>query len=230
MVRVSVQSEINLICAKKSFVKQKCVSRSSSVRLFATPWTVACQAPLSMGWQSLPSVIWDWWQSHLCPGEDTGMGNHFLLQGIFPIQGSNPCLLHCRQFPYRLSHQGSSKIHESKEVLWSTRSLKHNLSDIMFFHDPPKKCLQKFPLPRSGNQPSFWVSPWLVPLVSPGTWEGAEVTRRHHSFKELRSELRRWRTWSWDTVWALKMSPASATALSIEMGRSKFVGLKLNTS
>ena len=47
MVRVSSQSEINLICAKKSFVKQKCISRSSSVRLFATPRTVACQAPLS---------------------------------------------------------------------------------------------------------------------------------------------------------------------------------------
>ena len=31
----------------------------------------------------------------------------FLLQGIFPTQGSNPGLLHCRQMLYRLSHQGS---------------------------------------------------------------------------------------------------------------------------
>ena len=35
------------------------------------------------------------------------MGSHSLLQGIFPTQGSNPGLLHCRQIPYYLSHQGS---------------------------------------------------------------------------------------------------------------------------
>ena len=35
------------------------------------------------------------------------MGYHFLLQGIFPTQGLNPGLLHCRQMRYRLSHQGS---------------------------------------------------------------------------------------------------------------------------
>ena len=35
------------------------------------------------------------------------MDCHFLLQGIFPTQGSNPGLLHCRQTLYPLSHQGS---------------------------------------------------------------------------------------------------------------------------
>ena len=35
------------------------------------------------------------------------MGCHSLLQGIFPIQGSNLGLLHCRQILYYLSHQGS---------------------------------------------------------------------------------------------------------------------------
>ena len=34
------------------------------------------------------------------------MGCHFLLQGIFLTQGSNPGLPHCRQTLYRLSHQG----------------------------------------------------------------------------------------------------------------------------
>ena len=29
-----------------------------------------------------------------CPGNNTGVGCHSLLQGIFPAQGSNPCLLH----------------------------------------------------------------------------------------------------------------------------------------
>ena len=38
------------------------------------------------------------------------MGCHSLLQGIFPTQGSNPGLLHCRQTLYPLSHQGSPGI------------------------------------------------------------------------------------------------------------------------
>ena len=43
------------------------------------------------------------------PGKNAGMGYHSLLQGIFPTQGSTlslPCLLHCRQILYGLSHQG----------------------------------------------------------------------------------------------------------------------------
>ena len=40
------------------------------------------------------------------------MGSHSLLQGIFPIQGSNPGLPQCRQIRYRLSHQGSPGILE----------------------------------------------------------------------------------------------------------------------
>ena len=40
------------------------------------------------------------------PGKKTGAGSHALLQGIFPTQGSNLDLLHCRQILYCLSHQG----------------------------------------------------------------------------------------------------------------------------
>ena len=46
----------------------------------------------------------------LCPWDspvkNTGVGCHFLLQGIFQIQGWNPGLLHCRQILQRLSHHG----------------------------------------------------------------------------------------------------------------------------
>ena len=41
-------------------------------------------------------------------GKGTGVGFHFLLQGTFPTQGSNPGLLHCGQILYHLSHQGST--------------------------------------------------------------------------------------------------------------------------
>ena len=43
------------------------------------------------------------------PGKNTGVGCHFLLQGIFLTQGLNLGLLYCRQILYRLSHQGSPK-------------------------------------------------------------------------------------------------------------------------
>ena len=59
--------------------------------LFVISWTVAHQTPLSMN----------------SPGKNTGVGSHSLLQGIFPTQGSNPGLLHCRQVLYQLSHQRS---------------------------------------------------------------------------------------------------------------------------
>ena len=37
------------------------------------------------------------------PGQNTGMGSRSLLQGIFPSQGSNPGLPHCRWILYKLS-------------------------------------------------------------------------------------------------------------------------------
>ena len=33
-------------------------------------------------------------------GKNTGVGCHFLIQRVFPTQGSNLCLLHCRQILY----------------------------------------------------------------------------------------------------------------------------------
>ena len=60
----------------------------------AIPWTVACQAPLSMEFSRQ-----EYWSAQPFP--------YSLLQGIFPAQGSNPSLLQCRQILYHLSHQRS---------------------------------------------------------------------------------------------------------------------------
>ena len=46
------------------------------------------------------------------PGQNTGVGSLSLLQGIFPTQGWNPGLPHCRWVLYQLSHQGSPRILE----------------------------------------------------------------------------------------------------------------------
>ena len=41
------------------------------------------------------------------PGHNTGVGSQFPSPGIFPTQGSNPGLRHCRQILCQLSHKGS---------------------------------------------------------------------------------------------------------------------------
>ena len=46
------------------------------------------------------------------PGQNTGMGSFSLLRGIFPTQGSNPGLPHCRRTLYQLSYKGSPRILE----------------------------------------------------------------------------------------------------------------------
>ena len=53
------------------------LSHFSCIRLFATPWIIAHQAPLSMGFSRQ-----EYWSGLPLPP-----------LGIFPTQGSNPCLL-----------------------------------------------------------------------------------------------------------------------------------------
>ena len=56
-----------------------------------------------------PHGLYSPWNS---PGQNTGMGSLFLLQGIFPTQGSNPGLPHCRRILHQLSHKGRQGILE----------------------------------------------------------------------------------------------------------------------
>ena len=51
------------------------------------------------------------------PGQNTGVGCHALLQGIFPKQGLNPVLFHCRQILYHLSYQGRNRVKKNAFVL-----------------------------------------------------------------------------------------------------------------
>ena len=70
------------------------------------------------------------WKS---PGKITGVGCHFLLQGIFPTQGSNLGLLHCRQILYCLSYQGSPWGHDAK---WNKCGReREKLYDIIYMHN-----------------------------------------------------------------------------------------------
>ena len=118
----------------------------SRVQLFPTPWTVACQAPLSMGFfrqeyrsglpcpppgalptpgiePRSPALQVDSLLSEP-PGKpkNTGVVSLSLFQGIFPNQGSNPGLPHCRWILYQLSHKGSPKMLEWVAYPFSSES------------------------------------------------------------------------------------------------------------
>ena len=70
-------------------------------QLFATPWSI---------------------HSMEFSRQNTGVGSLSLFQGIFPTQGLNPGLLHCRQILYPLSHKGSPRILEWIAYLLSSGS------------------------------------------------------------------------------------------------------------
>ena len=85
---------VSLSAFSKAFGGQVIVIESVShsvTYLFATPWTVAHQTPLSMGFSRQ-----EYWS-----------GLPFPLQGIFLTQESNPGLLHHGQILYLLSYEGS---------------------------------------------------------------------------------------------------------------------------
>ena len=86
------------MCLKESEVAQLCLTLCDSMD---------CSLPGS----SLRP--WDF------PGKNTGVVCHFFLQAIFPIQGLNPGLPHCRQKLYHLSHQRSPVSEEEfKQKRW----------------------------------------------------------------------------------------------------------------
>ena len=91
-----------------------------------------------------PHGLYSPWNS---PGQNTGMGSFSILQGIFPTQGSNPGLPHCRQILYQLSHQGSPRILE-----WVTIPSPVDLPDLGI--EPGSLALQANSLPTE-----LWGSP-----------------------------------------------------------------------
>ena len=115
-----------------------------------TPWTVVRQVPLSMGFSS----------------KSTRVGSRSLLQGIFPTQGWNSGLPHCRQILYHLSHQGSPKLDvaESSTVLRGPliQSIFHPRTVISIFVKFFKKQDMKTPRAHLRLQPRApWGGRWL---------------------------------------------------------------------
>ena len=103
----------------ESFFQQKTwTEKSRMIRLLFISSTGPFTIDIYVCAFSVASVLSDSLWPHglpparfLCPWEfpskNTELGCHALFQGIFLTQGSNACLLHCRQILYLLSHVGS---------------------------------------------------------------------------------------------------------------------------
>ena len=96
------------------------------------------------------------------PGKNTAVGFHALLQCLFPIQGSNLGLPHCRQILYRPSHQGSPRILEWVTYPFSPGEL-HTTRIIL-------RCpeLQEDSLPAElpGKHPSVFTAIQIIHLMT----------------------------------------------------------------
>ena len=105
-----------------------------------TPWTVAYQAPPSMGFSRQ-----EYWR-----------GCHFLLQEIFPTQGLKPGLLHCRQMLYHLSHQGSPLSQKGSLNLDLHVDLREGGRKLRLGPDPSPTWGHTWSFPRAPYCPCIW--------------------------------------------------------------------------
>ena len=84
------------------------------------------------------------------PGKNTGVDCHPLFQRIFPTQGANPGLQHCRLILYQLSHQGSPEI-----LKWVPMPSPGDLPDPGIELGSPALQLDSLPAELPGKPNSF---------------------------------------------------------------------------
>ena len=100
------------------------------------------------------------------PCKNTEVVFHFLLQGIFPIQGLNLNLLHCRQSLYHLSHLGHPYIYfllHHRKILWEAQYRCWKKESILISQEFRKANDRWWP---SSHKRLWCFSP---PLLSPWT-------------------------------------------------------------
>ena len=137
--RLSTATRACAIVADK-YLKQCCCYLVTVVsNSFVTPQTAAHSSP------------WDF------PGRNTGVGCHFLLQRIFPTQGSNPQLLHC---------QADSLLLGTREAILNTESSKLKIS--LFCLTKPHKAVKNESILITGlvQRESFLPGPYRQSLLS----------------------------------------------------------------
>ena len=96
------------------------------------------------------------WIPQNSPSQNTRVGSLSLLQGIFPTQGSNQDLLHCRRILYQLSYQKplSSGVLPNKPQDVALLPVSGDLSALTKSHLPlPSKLSLSFASEKSASAP-----------------------------------------------------------------------------
>ena len=99
-----------------------------------------------------PHGLYSSWNSL---GQNTEVGSLSLLQGIFPTQGSNPGLPHCRQILYQMSHKGSPRILE-----WVAYPFSSGSSQPGNQTGSPALQVDSLPSALSGKPQKKWSGPY----------------------------------------------------------------------
>jgi len=90
------------------------------------------------------------------PGQNIGVGSRSLLQGIFPTQGLNPGLLHCRRILYQLSQQGSPRMLEWVVYPFSSGSFLPWNQTLPYPRMQGSPALQEDSLPTELPRKALW--------------------------------------------------------------------------
>ena len=157
---------------------------SQSFPTICNQWAVAC-TKLLCPWNS--------------PGKNTGVGCHFLLQGIFLTQGLNPGLTHCRQTLYRLSHQGSlfagrntNNLRYADDTTLTEESVEELKNLLMKLKEESEKFSLKLSIQKTKIMASGPITSWQIDgetmetVRAFGNSVGSKITADGHCSHEIK--------------------------------------------
>ena len=146
-------------------------SQNSVLPLLKVKWSESHWIVSDSLW---PHGLYSPWNS---PGQNTGVGNLSLPQGIFPTQGTNPGLPHCRWILYCIGHLKILKVNLMLNVLTTIKSNAPSLrsgllqveilrtqsgaDSVSFLSPNPNPNLSSKPNSISVCQSCFYLSRWL---------------------------------------------------------------------
>ena len=145
------------------------------------------------------------------PGKHTGVGCHFPLQEIFPTQGLNPGLPHCRQMLYHLSHQRKPRQCIKKQG--------HSFAD-----KGPYSQSYGFPVVMYGCE-SWTIKNWyFLTVVLEKIPDSLLDSKEDQTSQPLRKSTLNihWKDWCWSWSWSFNTWPSDVKSCLI--GKDPEVG------
>ena len=117
------------------------------------------------------------------PGNSTGVGSHSLLREIFPTQGPNPGLPHCRQILYHLSHHRSlPEVLPALKNQLKSHILKKSSPNPSYLVSPPCRFQPKMlhrALCKGGQEKLLFLTKASSDFYHQEAWESSSLVRMH---------------------------------------------------